>query len=98
MMKDSGIDQALQTLLAGNKRFAVQTGAFSNAEEARNLLATLRKAGLNGHVVAVPLGDRGVWHRVLIGRFATHSEASNFMQKQKLKDRYPGSFIQKLSP
>jgi cell division septation protein DedD len=95
---DSPVQRKEKTRPVGNKRFAVQAGAFSNAEEARNLLATLRKAGMNGHVVAVPLGDRGVRHRVLIGRFATHSEASNFMQKQKLKDRYPGSFIQKLSP
>jgi hypothetical protein len=77
--------------------FAIQIQSFDHPDDARKLVADLERTGMEAYIVAAPLGNRGVWNRVLIGRFESPGDALNFMQEKKLKDRYPDSFIQKLS-
>jgi cell division septation protein DedD len=81
-----------------DRRFAIQIKSYNNPAEARELVEDLRKMGMEADVVAAPVGDRGIWNRVLIGRFKYPGEALKFMQKHRIKDAYPGSFIQKRSP
>jgi cell division septation protein DedD len=90
--------QAAPPGTATDGRFAVQIKAFANPDDARKLVDALKKTGLDAYSVTAPIGGRGVWSRVLIGRFEDPKEALKFMQKKKLKDRYPDSFIQKLFP
>lgn len=81
-----------------DRRFAVQIKAFANPDEAHKLVDALKKTGLEVYSVTAPIGGRGAWSRVLVGRFENPKEALKFMQEKKLKDRYPDSFIQKLVP
>ena len=83
---------------AKDRLFAIQIKSFDNPAEALKLVEDLRKTGMEIDSVAAPVGARGIWNRVLIGRFKDPSEALKFMQKHKIKDAYPDSFIQKLSP
>lgn len=93
--------QAKQTHRHGvqkDKLFAIQIKSFDNPAEAWKLVEDLRKAGMETDSVAAPVGARGIWNRVLIGRFKDTNEALKFMQEHKIKDAYPDSFIQKRSP
>lgn len=54
--------------------FAVQLGAFSNADEAAKLRDRLRSAGFNAFVESVR-SDKGVLSRVRVGPVATRAEA-----------------------
>jgi cell division septation protein DedD len=81
-----------------DRLFAIQIKSYDNPAEAWKLIEDLRKAGMEADAVAVPVDDRGIWHRVLIGRFKDPGEALEFMQKHRITDAYPGSFIQKRSP
>jgi cell division septation protein DedD len=90
--------QAAPPGTAADGRFAVQIKAFANPDDARKLVAAFKKTGLDVYSVTAPIGGRGVWSRVLIGRFEDPKEALKFMQEKKLKDRYPDSFVQKLFP
>ena len=83
---------------AKNRLFAIQIKSFDNPAEARKLIEDLRKTGMEIDSVAAPVGARGIWNRVLIGRFKNPNEALKFMQEHKIKDAYPDSFIQKRSP
>lgn len=83
---------------AKDKLFAIQIKSFDNPAEASELVEALRKAGMGADSVAVSVGARGIWNRVLIGRFKAPNEAVIFMQKHKIKDAYPDSFIQKRPP
>jgi cell division septation protein DedD len=81
-----------------DRLFAIQVKSYDNPAEARKLVEDLRKTGMEADAVNAPVGDRGIWNRVLIGRFKDPGEALEFMQKHRIKDAYPGSFIQKRSP
>jgi hypothetical protein len=41
----------------------------------------------------VSIPERGVWHRILLGSFSSHEDASKYMRETKILDTYPGSFI-----
>jgi cell division septation protein DedD len=81
-----------------DRLFAIQIKSFDNPAEALKLVEDLRKTGMEIDSVAAPIGARGIWNRVLIGRFKDPDEALKFMQEHKIKDAYPDSFIQKRSP
>jgi cell division septation protein DedD len=83
---------------AKDRLFAIQIKSFDNPAEARKLVEDLKKTGMEIDSVATPVGARGIWNRVLIGRFKDPNEALKFMQEHKIKDAYPDSFIQKRSP
>jgi cell division septation protein DedD len=76
--------------------FAIQVKALNNSADAGNLIAELKKKGVDVYSVAASIGTRGIWHRVLIGRFKDQREAVKFMQEHKIRDSYPDSFIRKL--
>lgn len=83
---------------AKDRLFAIQIKSFDNPAEARKLVEDLRKTGMEIDSVAATVSTRGIWSRVLIGRFKDPNEALKFMQEHKIKDAYPDSFIQKRSP
>ena len=97
----SSAHQSKQTPSRGtatDRLFAIQIKSFDNPADALKLVEDLRKTGMETDSVAAPVGARGIWNRVLIGRFKDPNEALKFMQEHKIKDAYPDSFIQKRSP
>ena len=76
--------------------FAIQLQSFKNQADAQGLIAELKNIGADVYSVAASIGTRGIWHRVLIGRFKDQREAVKFMQEHKIRDSYPDSFIRKL--
>lgn len=97
----SSAHQVKQTPPSGAAKdmlFSIQIKSFDNPAEARKLVEDLRKTGMEIDSVAAPVGARGIWNRVLIGRFKDSNDALKFMQEHKIKDDYPDSFIQKRSP
>jgi cell division septation protein DedD len=97
----SSAHQSKQTPSRGaatDRLFAIQIKSFDNPADAWKLVEDLRKTGMETDSVAAPVGARGIWNRVLIGRFKDPNEALKFMQEHKIKDAYPDSFIQKRSP
>lgn len=65
---------APKPVAAGNVGFAVQIGAFGNAEEANRLRDRARAAGLSAFVEQVPT-DRGTLSRVRLGPVADRAAA-----------------------
>lgn len=80
----------------GPWRYAVQIGAFPQKERAKaqDLLKRLLAQGYDAHMQKVSLPKRGVWYRVLVGRFLDRKTALNFLQKSDLGKTFPGSFVQ----
>jgi len=54
--------------------FFLQAGAFQNAPDADNLKARLALIGVEATVQSATLPDKGVWHRVRIGPYASIEE------------------------
>ena len=54
--------------------FFLQAGAFPNAADADNLKARLALLGVEATIQTATLPDKGVWHRVRIGPYASIEE------------------------
>jgi cell division protein FtsN len=54
--------------------FFLQAGAFPNATDADNLKARLALLGVEATIQTATLPDKGVWHRVRIGPYASIEE------------------------
>ena len=79
--------------------YAIQIRAFpeSEKEKAVAFVEDVKKRMPDIRMETVQVPGRGVWHRILLGNFASTEEASGNMKKRKLPNAYPGSFIQKKS-
>jgi cell division septation protein DedD len=69
--------------------FALQVAAFSNPEEARELVNQLRSKGYSAYLVTGSAAAKGTLYRVRIGQFQTLQEARQFAlafeKKEKVK-------------
>jgi len=83
-----------------NTKYAIQIKAFpeSQKKEALAFMKSHKKKGLPTVTMeTVSIQGRGVWHRMLVGDFATIKDASNAIVKLKQKNAYPDLFVQRKS-
>jgi cell division protein FtsN len=67
--------QAKEAPPAGSKeQYYLQAGAFPNEADADNLKARLALMGIEATVQSANVPDKGVWHRVRVGPFASIDE------------------------
>lgn len=67
-------------LSASGAAWTVCAASFRRESMAQNYARRLRDQGLPATVSQVDLGERGVWHRVCVGGFATLAEAKGQFQ------------------
>jgi cell division protein FtsN len=70
---DQQLKQAAQQPALKDKYF-LQAGSFQNAGDADNLKAKLAMLGVEATVQDINLPEKGIWHRVRVGPFATIDE------------------------
>ncbi len=78
--------------------FSIQVGAVKDRAKGEEYLGKVKKAGYNASLVEtkLPNGEKG--YRILVGGFQSRDEAFAFMNDKGLKQKYPGSFVQKNTP
>ena len=57
------------------KEWTLQVSSHRGKEEAERIVAKLSSKGYMAYVVPVELGEKGTWHRVRVGQFASKQEA-----------------------
>lgn len=57
------------------KTYGLHVGSFKDHKRAFNACADLQKKGFDTWVNQVDLGDKGIWYRVLVGKFPTIPDA-----------------------
>ena len=80
-------------------KYAIQIRAFpqNKKEAAAVFVKNIRKKLPDVRMETVNIQGRGTWHRILLGNFSTTEEASSYMEKAKISNRFRDSFIQKIS-
>ncbi len=78
-------------------RYAIQIGSFRNKENAKRLVAKLKKRGMDARWIEFNKRKSGIWYVVLIEQFGNRSECISFMKKKGLEKEYPGSRLFKAS-
>ena len=74
--------------------YSIQLKAFQDEGKARNYMQALKTDQGKLRIQKTVAKDRTVWYRILLGQFKTRDEAVAFIQKKKIQQTYPGSFIQ----
>ena len=82
---------------AATKGYAIQIAAMRNLNAAQELAEKERKSGQPVYWAIIKSKDQGVLHGVYIGRFANKTEAARYIKEKKMKEFFPGCFIQKMS-
>jgi cell division septation protein DedD len=78
--------------------FSIQVGAVKDRAKGLEYLGKVKKDGYNASLVEtkLPSGEKG--YRILVGGFQSRDEAFAYMTNKGLKQKYPGSFVQKNTP
>ncbi|MFG1495080.1 SPOR domain-containing protein [Saccharospirillum sp. HFRX-1] len=72
---NSGSSSSSAASASANRRWEIQVASFSDASDAERLRAELIINGLTStHLTEADLGDRGVYHRVMVGPFNDRSQ------------------------
>ena len=69
--------------VAERETFFLQAGAFQNAPDADNLKARLALVGVEATIQTATLPDKGVWHRVRVGPYASIEELNRARETLK---------------
>ena len=81
---DQQLQQAQKATAAGEREmFFLQAGAFQNAPDADNLKARLALLGIEATIQTATLPDKGVWHRVRVGPYASVDELNRARETLK---------------
>lgn len=67
-------DAQKRSAAVAKEAFFLQAGAFQNAPDADNLKARLALLGIEATIQTTKLPDKGVWHRVRLGPYASIEE------------------------
>lgn len=78
---------------AGTGRFAVQIGAYQEQAEATANLAKMKGQGIDARMISVTLPNKGMWHRVQVGRFETRDAATRFGQQLQARKTIAGFMV-----
>jgi len=78
-------------------RYTIQIKAIKDFKKVNDFLALLQKRGFKPFWEEVTIKNKGIWYRIFIGRFSDTSEATKYLNENKIAVSYPGSFVQKVS-
>lgn len=72
---------------SANGTFVVQVASFRTGTDAKKMADNLKKHHLSTFVESADLGEKGVWHRVLAGPYASREQADQAVGLLREKER-----------
>jgi len=70
--------------------YTVQVGAFEEATVAEKLSHQLQKKGYPAYTMVKRIPEKGVWHRVRVGRYANRAEAEGIVAQLEQREHLSG--------
>jgi cell division septation protein DedD len=71
--------------------YTIQVASLKDKAKAEEAVQDLKTKKYDGFIVSRDLGDKGIWHRVYVGKFNAKSDAEDFLTK--IQQDFPGSFV-----
>lgn len=79
--------QATVEAVVRKKVLMLQAGSFADSVDAHKLQESLSEKGYPARVSTVDLGEKGVWHRVILDPYSSMSEAVKVASKLKTQEK-----------
>jgi len=70
--------------------YTVQVGAFAEATVAEKLSHQLQQKGYPAYTMVKKIPDKGVWHRVRVGRYSDRAEAESVIAQLEQREHLSG--------
>lgn len=93
---DSSAPEKKESVKA-NGSFIIVVKSTPEAKEAEAFVKARAKEGIVLHIMTTDIKDRGRWYRLHTDRFNSRDEAAVYIQKNKLKERFPDLWIMESS-
>jgi cell division septation protein DedD len=77
--------------------YAIQISAMRDLNIAKEYADMQKKHGQEVYWIISKAKDGSVWYKIYLGRFSDKAEAARYLKEKKIKEIFPGCFIQKLS-
>jgi cell division septation protein DedD len=71
----------------------LQVASFKIRQAAVDLLGDLSAEGYTGTVQVADLGERGTWHRVMVGPYKSEKEAGDVLESLRQKRNLKGYIV-----
>jgi len=71
--------------------YSIQVLSSKDRAATEKVLEKIKAKGHSGMIVTKDLGEKGIWHRINVGSFATKKEAEDYLPS--VKNDYKDSFI-----
>ncbi|MFH1075817.1 MAG: SPOR domain-containing protein [Pseudomonadota bacterium] len=66
----------------------IQVSSLKNAAAADKVIHELQKKGYDTYADTVDIPERGMWHRVCVGQFASHEDADKICQRLRQSEHF----------
>jgi cell division septation protein DedD len=76
--------------------YTVNLASFKPKDSADKYVEELKKKGIDAYVWKVDLGEKGTWHRVVVGHFPTLEEAKKY-KENLIEKGISGTYITKVA-
>ena len=73
--------------------YSVHVSSFKKQQSAEKQIKNLRTDGFDAYLETVDLGEKGIWHRVKVGHYATRAEAQQAIKIIQQKNPGPTPII-----
>ncbi len=85
--------QAVKT--AGKKKnsFSIQVASFKENDEALAWVESMDIEKYDVRIIKVNVQEKGIWHRIVLGRFDSSKEAYHYLEMHQLREQFPDCFI-----
>ena len=93
--KENEIQSQQPVKTAGEKknRFSIQVASFKENDEALAWVESMDIKKYDVRIIKVNVQEKGIWHRIVLGRFDSSKEAYHYLEMHQLREKFPDCFI-----
>jgi len=93
--KGNEIQSSQPVKTAGKKKnsFSIQVASFKENDEALAWVESMDIKKYDVRIIKVNLQEKGIWHRILLGRFDSSKKAYHYLEMHQLRGKFPDCFI-----
>lgn len=91
--KEIQSQQPVKTVGEKKNSFSIQVASFKENDEALAWVESMDIKKNDVRIIKVNVQEKGIWHRIVLGRFDSSNEAYRYLETHQLRGKYPDCFI-----
>ena len=76
-----------------DKQYTLQISSHRTRDLAETLKKKLKNRGYKAYILSIDLGDKGMWHRVRVGKYKSREDAEKVANQLRVREKLSGTMI-----